>query len=239
MAQDDIIQKDLGLVTAYGYALAGGYQGTEEQFKRDFAALMSGQYTALGSKPSINGVTLVGNKTSADLGIQTGATLHEYSTRFSSDVTLSSEPFTAWDENIEYVFSDLYTYGNISYLSLSVKLANDITVSHYGFTGLCLFEKPSSTEDKELFKKYYPISLRASYNSSSFSETDASFVGFAYHAYNHESEIKYFKPQYWYDLGHNFLGLAVENSTSESKTLSADNSLLFVCTFMNHIGLTI
>lgn len=46
MASTDIIQKDLGLVTAYGYALAGGYQGTEEQFKQDFAALMNGHYKA-------------------------------------------------------------------------------------------------------------------------------------------------------------------------------------------------
>jgi hypothetical protein len=45
MAQSDIIQKDLGLVTAYGYALAGGYQGTEEQFKIDFANLMAGRYS--------------------------------------------------------------------------------------------------------------------------------------------------------------------------------------------------
>jgi len=72
MAQTDIIQKDLGLVTAYGYALAGGYQGTEEQFKQDFAALMKGQYNALSNKPSINGVELVGNKTSEELGIGVG-----------------------------------------------------------------------------------------------------------------------------------------------------------------------
>ena len=38
-----IIQKDLGLVTAYGYALAGGYQGTEAEFIEDFGKLMNGR----------------------------------------------------------------------------------------------------------------------------------------------------------------------------------------------------
>lgn len=45
MANDTprIIQKDLGLVTAYGYALVGGYEGTEQQFIEDFAKLMQGR----------------------------------------------------------------------------------------------------------------------------------------------------------------------------------------------------
>ena len=123
MAQGDIIQKDLGLVTAYGYALAGGYQGTEEQFKRDFAALMSGQYTALGNKPSINGVTLVGNKTTEDLGIETGAKLK----RYESD-SASGEVFTT-SLNASSVLSCLYTYGNISFITLTVVPDEDIVMN--------------------------------------------------------------------------------------------------------------
>lgn len=76
MADSDFIQKDLGLVTAYGYALAGGYQGTEEQFKQDFAALISGQYNSLVNKPQINGHTLVGNKTSEELGISSSSSIN-------------------------------------------------------------------------------------------------------------------------------------------------------------------
>lgn len=45
---DEVTQvvKNLGLVTAYGYAKAGGYTGTEEQFKTAAAAIASGAATA-------------------------------------------------------------------------------------------------------------------------------------------------------------------------------------------------
>ena len=48
---DEVTQvvKNLGLVTAYGYAKAGGYTGTEEQFKT--AAAVMG-YRSWGCKES-------------------------------------------------------------------------------------------------------------------------------------------------------------------------------------------
>ena len=74
MATNDYIEKDLGIVTAYGEAVAGGYSGTREEFQAILVRMARGilDYNEQSNKPSINGVTLQGNKTSADLNINTG-----------------------------------------------------------------------------------------------------------------------------------------------------------------------
>ena len=56
--------------SAYKHAVAGGYEGTEEEFIKKLAAGNGGgvsDYTDLTNKPSINGVELVGDKTTSDL----------------------------------------------------------------------------------------------------------------------------------------------------------------------------
>ena len=74
MATNDHIKKDLGIVTAYGEAVAGGYSGTREEFQAILVRMARGilDYNEQSNKPSINGVTLQGNKTTADLNINTG-----------------------------------------------------------------------------------------------------------------------------------------------------------------------
>lgn len=71
MASSDYIQKDLGLVTAYGEAVAGGYKGTREDFQRLIARMANSYltYTDLNDKPKINGVELIGNKSTSDLNL--------------------------------------------------------------------------------------------------------------------------------------------------------------------------
>lgn len=101
MAQTDIIQKDLGLVTAYGYALAGGYQGTEEQFKIDFANLMAGRYS--GSQ----------------------YTSYAYNRTSSSDI---DNPFVLENGNAQINYFDVGCYGNITHLSMRIELTDDTLI---------------------------------------------------------------------------------------------------------------
>ncbi len=44
------MQKDLGLVTAYGAALEGGYTGTYEQYKEKMMELLEVNLTGLGNE---------------------------------------------------------------------------------------------------------------------------------------------------------------------------------------------
>ena len=78
MATNDHIKKDLGIVTAYGEAVAGGYSGTREEFQAILVRMARGilDYNEQSNKPSINGVTLQGNKTSADLNITAQGTIN-------------------------------------------------------------------------------------------------------------------------------------------------------------------
>ena len=51
------INKNLGTVTAYGYALAGGFEGTEAEFEEYLASLME----AVGSIPEYTDPSSNGN----------------------------------------------------------------------------------------------------------------------------------------------------------------------------------
>ena len=146
MAQSDIIQKDLGLVTAYGYALAGGYQGTEEQFKVDFAALMSGQYAALGNKPSINGVTLIGNKSSEDLNIQSGSEI-DFTHVFANDL------FETIDTNRVDSFTSSLAYADIGNDTYLVEFSCVVALKSVPFTGSEVYRLLSTTTN------YKPLSF--------------------------------------------------------------------------------
>ena len=150
MANDTpkVIQKDLGIVTAYGYALAGGYQGTEAQFIQDFNAMISGQYNALGNKPSINGVTLQGNKTSANLGLQNALTAGENITIVNDVISATgggggSFTFEQIDvsdyfigENTAVVEAKAFVCGSLTYLAAAIQLGAAQSVSAFGFLRL-------------------------------------------------------------------------------------------------------
>lgn len=171
MAQGDVIQKDLGLVTAYGYALAGGYTGSEEQFKTDFAALMSGQYTALGNKPSINNVTLTGNKTTAEIIPLDKNTLEIQNGLLTAiggggadyervDVASSfSAGFNFENGTINHVYVN--RYGRITFLDIQATPAEDMYLNVGN--GLYLF-KVSASEKRAIPYQNCPVIGQFIYN---------------------------------------------------------------------------
>lgn len=97
MANNNYIEKDLGLVTAYGECVAGGYRGTRADFQRLIARMANGYltYNDINDKPKINGVELVGNKTSSDLRIGGSMSL---SVQSFTTIVNSSDTFDGrWD----------------------------------------------------------------------------------------------------------------------------------------------
>lgn len=98
----EVITKDLGLVTAYGYALAGGYTGTEEQFKSDFAKLMQGNKDNL----DIEVINPVRQGTS-EIFISQGSPAHE-------------------------IHTYLMRYGSTSFLNMCIRLKHDVLITSFG-----------------------------------------------------------------------------------------------------------
>ena len=235
MATGDIITKDLGLVTAYGYALAGGYEGTEAQFKEDFAALMSGQYTALGNKPSINGVTLTGNKTSADLGISGGADLEYF---YQSDIT--KEPFVP-DSNFA-TLSSMYVYGNISSLSLTLTAKKAITISA-GETSAAITARLSDGRISAAdLCKYCPAEKLTGTRGGTTSYSYAEVVGLAS---NLNPDIGEYLTPYTYcnhtissgELTELWMWYRLENISSESYTIPSGTVIVIDNFFLNRAGM--
>lgn len=102
MATKDYIEKDLGIVTAYGEAVAGGYQGTRQDFQELLVRMANAylNYNELENKPSINGVSLQGNKTTSDLKINPVSSYTGLTNKPSiNGVTLQGDKTTA-DLNI-------------------------------------------------------------------------------------------------------------------------------------------
>jgi hypothetical protein len=193
MANDTprIIQKDLGLVTAYGYALAGGYEGTEQQFIEDFAKLMQGRmhndYT-FTTIAEMNAAIQAGQ-------IEDGATIYckEEKGTINNEVRQEdiSDLFTAYDDCCT---PNVYSTdcGNITFISLQLYLAKTITIPYksdyafisaldldyetYSYLEPCILDKFFGNQkhaeiigysaDPFQLDEYYPNSMEVKRNTS-------------------------------------------------------------------------
>lgn len=170
----NVIQKDLGLVTAYGYALAGGYTGTEAQFIEDFNALISGQYSALKNKPSINGVELDGDKTSEELGIQTQIVTETY-----KDLT---DLFTS---NYGDTYTSILRCGQLTHLTISTILSEDTAIR--GGLGLCV-ATVYSDKDADMIQRLRPKTVGDRY---------CGILGFEQYGSHSAFDSTLYYPDFW------------------------------------------
>ena len=233
MAQE-VIQKDLGIVTAYGYALAGGYQGTEAQFETAFAALLSGQYNQLSNKPSINGVSLVGNKTTAQLGIEMPLETH-------SDGSMAHNPFVC--DVADEVNYCLFNYGAVSFLGFRILTNSDFTISNDNSYVLCTADgtDPDSggLVSQGLMLKFTPNN----YASPPYLERPVSINGYSMWGHMGQNHpLKYTEPVYWgevdyYDsLPTGKTTLQIFNNSGAAVTVPSGTTINIDAIFMNCVG---
>ena len=100
---------DLGCITAYGDAKKAGFDGSYSDFCSILASLTAGSgvtsYLELSDKPRINGIELVGNMTSEDLGLHTRGSRVEITTA-SQELFGKTVILTDGDEIMESQFDN-------------------------------------------------------------------------------------------------------------------------------------
>lgn len=208
MAQGDIIQKDLGLVTAYGYALAGGYQGTEEQFKCDFAALMNGEMCR--------------------------------SYDYTDTSKFSQEPFSI-SPNFPASFcsSHLYTYGNISFLTISMQLSDSLTVNSGSYVELCRCDSRGNIGNFRDSLKYMQrwASVRNTVGGGGTYDV-VEMIGFS-DALNPNIGNSFRLWSYVYESWGEYIisSYSMKNVTNSDITLPANTNIVFQDIFLNRVGM--
>lgn len=236
-----VIQKDLGLVTAYGYALAGGYQGTEAEFITDFTRLMNGRvhsdYT-FDTIAQMNAAILAGQ-------VEENATIYCKEEKGNNNMQVRILP-TRTDlfdgRGQVLVETSILVYGNITYLRNVVTALEDIEWS--GVVGsmwfFCDYDKHNPGDDIDYILS--PESVGVPQGSSAHDLYTCGLVSIDYSNYNYPFRNKLVYTFYQYD-DHTaeenpriYICYGLENASGEKINIPKDSQFAINHVFINRIG---